>query len=146
MAQYLVVICQKMTSYYDSCQNSGLFKMKPLVGKSCISISTKLKEVQYKFLLREAMGPSQEKKFGCCNQKSSSLNHTSVLKTQFLVKLTKIFWSYCQNELHNILFRSKSVQLLKKFVFFQFCHISPITPINILFQSLFPRKFHLISI
>ena len=23
-------------SYYDSCQNSGLFKMKPLIGKLCI--------------------------------------------------------------------------------------------------------------
>ena len=23
-------------SYYDSCQNSGLFKMKPLIGKQCL--------------------------------------------------------------------------------------------------------------
>ena len=25
------------TSHYKSCQNSGLFKMKPLIGKPCIS-------------------------------------------------------------------------------------------------------------
>ena len=56
------------TSYYDSCQNSGLCKIKPLIGKPCILFADS-EDRNFKILDINSAGSSSKKKRK--NQESS---------------------------------------------------------------------------